>query len=89
MSARYFLSFLGKSLICKERTMRTGNENPAQDAYYISLVGSYKNGSPRREPFIFDLITKEVEMKKSLQMDYFGLPEVGPASQAASVPETS
>ena len=43
--------------------MRTGNEHPTQDAVYISMVGSYKNGSPRREPFIFDLITKEVEMK--------------------------
>ena len=46
--------------------MRTADENPTHDAFYISLVGSYKNGSPRHEPFIYDLITKEVGMKNIL-----------------------
>ena len=46
--------------------MRTADENPTEDAFYISLVGSYKNGTARHEPFIYDLITKEVGMKNIL-----------------------
>ena len=53
----------GKTLICKERAIRHSEENPTSTVFYISTVGTHKNGNPRNELFMFDVITKQIEMK--------------------------
>ena len=49
-------------MICKERCIRSGNEDGNKKVYYISAVATHKNGSPRKEPFMFDIHTKEFEL---------------------------
>ena len=49
-------------MICKERCIRSGNEDATKRVYFISAVGTHKNGSPRKEPFMFDIQTKYFEL---------------------------
>ena len=55
--------FTGKTVLCKERVIRSGIQDPKKKVYYISCVGTYRNGNPRKDPFLFDLFTKTFEMQ--------------------------
>ena len=52
-------------MVCKEKAIRFANENHLRKVYFISVVGTYKNGNPRREPFMFDIFTKTFDMKNT------------------------
>ena len=57
-----FYTVLGKTLICKTRAIISADEDPSCYVYYISTVAAHKNGNPRKEPFMFDIITKNIDM---------------------------
>ena len=50
-------------MLCKERVIRSGIQDQSKKVYYISCVGTYRNGNPRKDPFLFDLYTKTFEMQ--------------------------
>ena len=64
MAQSYFISFfVGKTLLCKERAIRLAARDGRKNVFYVSMVGSFKNGTPRKERFLFDAYTRNFEMK--------------------------
>ena len=59
----FFIS--GKTLLCKARAILSGEDHPTHNIFYICMVGTHKNGNPRKERFLFDVCTKNFEMKNT------------------------
>ena len=43
--------------------MLSADEDKNCKVYYISTVGAHKNGNPRGEGFMFDILTKNIDMR--------------------------
>ena len=57
------MTFKGKTIICKTRAIISADSTKSCNVYYISTVATHKNGNPRKECFMFDVLTKNVDMK--------------------------
>ena len=53
----FLLTLLGKSLICKEVAIRT-KKLCANEVYYVSLLASNSDGTPRNQYYTFDEASK-------------------------------
>ena len=57
-----FNAFTGKSLVSKERAIRTKAEDGSYQVYYISLVASTRKGVPRMLLYLFDYLSEKYDL---------------------------
>ena len=59
------ISFSGKSLVSKERVIRTKEEDAANKVFFISMVATNFRGVPEKWLYLFDLLTKDIDLSHS------------------------